>query len=106
MKLTNNIGCMSKKQIEDFASMVLRECGYSHTMEWTTGGNILIGEIVYIDERNIETYPYLAKYWILHEIAHIDTWPQDDRHGELFHTRLAELIEQFMGCKSRKAEVA
>ncbi len=94
--LTNNIGCMSKEQIEEFADMVLTECGYPHKMKWTTAGNILIGSIIYIDERNINQYPYLAKYWVLHEIAHIDTWPQDDRHGELFHGRLAELINRFM----------
>lgn len=107
MKLTNNIGCMSKDTIEAFATMVLGSCKYPHKMEWTTAGNILIGNTVYIDEGNINQYPYLAKYWVLHEIAHIDTWPQDDRHGEIFHTRLAELIEQFMGCKSmNKAMVA
>lgn len=105
MKLTNNIGCMSKPQIEDFASMVLRECGYPHQMKWTTAGDILIGEIVYIDERHINEYPYMAKERVLHEIAHIDTWSQDDRHGEIFHTRLAELIEQFMGRSSQQVMV-
>ncbi len=95
--LTNNIGCMSKEAIENFAAMVLKECAYPHRMKWTTAGNILIGEIIYIDESNIDQYPYLAKYWVLHEIAHIDTWPQDDRHGEIFHARLADLIKQFMG---------
>ncbi len=93
---------MSKVQIEDFAAMVLRECGYPHQMEWTTAGDIVIGEIIYIDERHINEYPYMAKERVLHEIAHIDTHPQDDRHGEIFHTRLAELIEQFMGLKSVK----
>ncbi len=100
MKLTNNIGCMSKSEIGNFADKVLRECRYDYTMKWTTSGNIVISPFIYIDERNIDQYPYLAKYWVLHEIAHIDTHPQDDRHGEIFHTRLAELIEQFMGCKS------
>ena len=95
-KLTNNIGCMSKGQIEAFADMVLRECGYPHRMEWTTAGDILIGEIIYIDERHINEYPYMAKERVLHEIAHIDTWPQDQTHGELFHRRLAELINRFM----------
>ena len=42
-ELTNNIGCMSKPQIEDFASMVLSKCGYPHQMKWTNAGNILIG---------------------------------------------------------------
>ncbi len=96
-ELTNNIGCMSKPQIEDFASMVLSKCGYPHQMKWTNAGNILIGNTVYIDERNINQYPYLVKYWVLHEIAHIDTHPQDDRHGEIFHTKLAELMNRFMG---------
>ncbi len=103
MELTNNIGCMSKLQIETFAAMVLKVCGYiQHQMKWTTAGNILIDKIVYMDESNIGTYPYLAKYWILHEIAHIDTHPQDYRHGEIFHARLAELIKQFMTTKVLK----
>ena len=92
---------MSKSAIEDFAAMVLRECSYHHQMKWTTAGDILIGKIIYIDESHIDDYPYMAKERVLHEIAHIDTHPQDDRHGEIFHTRLAELIEQFMGCSSQ-----
>ncbi len=104
MKLTNNIGCMSKSEIENFAAMVLRECCYDYTMKWTIAGDILIGEIIYIDERHINEYPYMAKERVLHEVAHIDTWPEDDRHGEIFHTRLAELIEQFMGCESLAIE--
>ena len=100
MKLTNNIGCMSKSEIEGFAAMVLRQCGCSYTMKWTTAGDIVIKPFIYIDERHINEYPYIVKERVLHEVAHIDTWPQDDRHGEIFHSRLAELIEQFMGCKS------
>ncbi len=98
---TNNIGCISKKQIEEFAGMVLRECGYDYTMKWTTAGDILIGNIIYIDKSHINEYPYMAKERVLHEVAHIDTWPQDDRHGELFHSRLAVLIEQFIGMTAR-----
>jgi len=94
--LTNNIGCMSKSQIEDFADMVLKECGYPYTMEWTTAGDILILPYIYIDEHHINEYPWVAKEVVLHEIAHIDTWPQDDRHGEIFFARYAELIIQFM----------
>ncbi len=97
MKLTNNIGCMSKAEIEKFAEMVLRECNYSHQMKWTTAGDILIGNIIYIDESHIDEYPYMAKERVLHETAHIDTHPQDDRHGELFHRRYAELVMQFLG---------
>jgi len=100
MKLTNNIGCMTKRQIEEFADMVLRECGYPFTMKWTTAGDIMIAPFIYIDERHINEYPYLVKERVLHEVAHIDTWPEDQTHGEIFHTRLAELIERFMGCGS------
>lgn len=95
--LTNNIGCMSKVEIEDFACKVLSECDYPHRIGWTTAGNILIGDVIYIDESLIDAYPYLAKYWVLHEVAHIDTHHQDDRHGEVFHSRLAELINRFIG---------
>ena len=99
MKLTSNIGCMSKSQIEDFAKKVLEGCDYPYTMKWTMAGDIMIEPYIYIDESHINEYPYMAKERVLHEIAHIDTWPEDDWHGEIFHTRLAELIEQFMGCK-------
>lgn len=95
-ELTNNIGCMSKESIEGFADRVLRECGYPFTMKWTTAGSIMIEPFIYIDERNIDQYPYLVKYWVLHEVAHIDTWPEDMVHGEIFHSRLAELIRQFL----------
>ncbi len=97
MKLTNNMGCIGKLEIEDFACMVLRECGYAYAMEWTTAGDIMTGTAVYIDETHIGEYPWMAKQVVLHEIAHIDTWPQDDRHGELFHRRYAELVMQFLG---------
>ncbi|KKK60662.1 hypothetical protein LCGC14_3022130, partial [marine sediment metagenome] len=95
-KLTNNIGCMGKTEIEDFATMVLRECGYSYTMKWTTAGDIVIKPFVYIDESHINEYPYIVKERVLHEVAHIDTWPQDDRHGELFHRKYAELVNRFL----------
>ncbi len=99
---SNNNGCMSKDEVESFATIVLKESGHPFTMKWTTAGSIMIEPFIYIDENNIDQYPYLAKYWVLHEIAHIDTWPQDMTHGELFHSRLAELIEQFMGRTSRE----
>lgn len=95
-KLANNIGCMSKSEIEDFATMVLEECGYPYTMKWTTAGDIVIEPFIYIDERHIDEYPYMVKERVLHEVAHIDTHPQDDRHGELFHRRYAELVNRFL----------
>ena len=94
--LTNNIGCMSREAIEIFTDKVLKECNYPYTMKWTTAGNIMIEPFIYIDERNIDQYPYITKYWVLHEIAHIDTHPQDDRHGEIFHSKLAELMNRFL----------
>lgn len=97
MKLTNNIGCMTKSEIEDFAKKVLEECNYPYTMKWTTAGDIMIKPFIYMDESHINEYPYIAKGWVLHEIAHIDTHPQDDRHGELFHKRYAELVLHFLG---------
>ncbi len=97
-ELTNNMGCMSKLEIEDFARIVLQECGYACTMKWTTAGDILIGDTIFIDESHIDEYPWQAKQVVLHEIAHIDTWPQDDRHGELFHRRYAELVLRFLAC--------
>ena len=93
--MTNN-GSMSKSKIESYARRVLIECGYPHEMKWTTAGDILIGDTVYIDERHINGYPWESKEIVLHEVAHIDTWPEDDRHGELFYSRYVELLEKFM----------
>ncbi len=95
-ELTNNIGCMSKVQIENFAAMVLQQCGYLYTMKWTAAGDIMIEPFIYIDERHIDEYPYIVKERVLHEIAHIDTHPQDDRHGEIFHRKYAELVNRFL----------
>lgn len=95
-RLTNNIGCMSRLEIETFARMVLAECNYPQRMEWSTAGSLCTDDVIYIDEDFIDKYPYEAKLIVLHEVAHIDTWPQDDRHGELFHARLAQLMIQFM----------
>lgn len=97
MELTNNMGCMSREQQEAFAAHVLRELGlHSYKMEWTTAGDILIGTTIYIDERHIDEYPWVAKENILHEIAHIATWPEDDRHGELFFKEYVRLLNKFM----------
>lgn len=96
-KLTNNNGCMSKAKIEQFAKTALRQLHYpAYEMKWTTAGDILIGNVIYIDERHIDGYPWESKEIVLHEIAHIDTWPEDNRHGELFYRRYIELLAEYM----------
>lgn len=95
--LTNNMGSMNKQQIEEFASYVLSELKLSdYKMEWTTAGDILIGRTIYIDERHIDAYPWEAKQIVLHEIAHIHTWPEDMKHGELFFGEYIRLLNRFI----------
>jgi len=98
---TNNMGCMCKKSIEEFARMVLEtlsldEKGYQ--MKWTTASpSILIEKTIFICEKLIDKYPWEAKQEVLHEVAHIYTHPTDNTHGELFHEVYADLIKRFLG---------
>ena len=95
--LTNNMGCITQEQCEAFAHKVLDAEFPTNVFAWTDAGSILIGQTVYLDRRWIGKYPWEAKERILHEIAHIRTWPEDDTHGELFHREYARLVLCYLG---------
>lgn len=95
-RLTSNMGVMTRKDFESFSSKVLHDLKLDSQMRWTTAGDIMIPPHIYIDERHRGQYPWRAKEIILHEVAHIDTWPKDDGHGEIFYARYVELLMKFM----------
>lgn len=97
-----------KEYLEKFAKHVLTEEGFcDHKMEWTTGGDILIGKKILIDESAQTDYDWLAKERVLHEIAHIRTLqPKGSQHTEVFFDEYAMLVGKYMGTsrKTRKED--
>lgn len=95
-QLTNNMGIMTREEFKLFSTKVFYSLHLASQMRWTNAGDIMILPDIYIDERHIGQYPWRAKEIILHEIAHIDTWPEDSGHGEVFYTKYVELLTKFM----------
>ncbi len=96
---TNNMGAITKEEIEEFAKRVLGLYGLKDwKMEWTTASPSICmkdRKIIFIEERYIGKYPWDAKENILHEIAHIFT--DDMVHGMRFYIYYIRLLNIFMG---------
>lgn len=93
----NNMGCITKEDMEAFAARVLNELAPDWLMKWTdcSGGICLKNSReIFIPERMIGEYPWMAKEYILHEAAHIFT--DDDQHGGAFYKVYIGLLWQFM----------
>ena len=91
----NNMGAVTKKEVERFGQKVIRDFpGWN--MQWTTAGSICIRErkIIFIDRRFIGKYPWEAKEMVLHECSHINT--KDKLHGEEFYKEYIRLLRKFM----------
>lgn len=93
----DNMGAVTKEEMEKFAGSVLGDFP-KWSVKWTTAGGICMFKtrIVYIDERYIGKYPWDAKEHILHEFAHINTWPKDQGHGRYFYNEYVRLLKKFM----------
>ena len=93
-----NMGAITKEQIENFSEDVLRTLRQEQWhMEWTacSGGLCLKkSKEILIPERMIGEYPWGAKEYVLHEIAHIFT--EDNFHGSDFYAGYVRLLSQFM----------
>ena len=99
MTLTNNMGSMSADEIQAFYASVMEELGHGFSMEFGCAPSICITKAkkIIFREALIDQYPWAAKQEVLHEIAHITTWPEDRRHGEIFHRQFAVLVTRFLG---------
>lgn len=103
--MPENMGPASREEIEAYAAYVLEALGLEGLdMRWTTGGSVWIRPHVYIDESYIGRVRWIVKEMVLHEIAHIGTWPADDRHGRVFYNRYGALLTRFM-CQERARSI-
>ena len=105
-----NNGAITKEEIEEFAKYVLGHLIYialglrkdmvftyleNWKMKWTTASPSICmkdRKIIFIEERYIGKYPWVAKENILHEIAHVFT----DGHGTEFYRVYIKLLSDFM----------
>ena len=91
------MGAITREEAETFAAHVLEELCLVWKMKWTkcSGGICLkkSGEIL-IPERMIGQCPWVAKEYVLHEVAHIFT--DDNAHGEEFYKSYIALLRRFM----------
>lgn len=99
------MGCFSKRQIENFARKVFKSPEFINwQMEWTedsVGMCARGSKIIYIPKRMIGQYPWVAKEYVLHEVAHIYT-EEDSSHGENFYKEYIRLLNQFMSEGKKK----
>jgi len=98
----DNMGAITRKEMEDFAKLVLKDfLGWK--MKWSTCGGICIHKTktIHIDERYIGVVVWEAKEHILHESAHIKTYPKD-LHGRYFYKEYVRLLKKFMVDEPKK----
>lgn len=65
---------------------------------------VVKSKTIYLHKKHFPNYPYLIKYWIVHEIAHIYSWPQDQKHGPLYHKWLG-IIMLLLMTKARRKDI-
>ena len=96
--LVHNMGAITKKEIQDFAKLVLEDFpGWQ--MKWSDASpSICIkdSKTIWIEKRYILKYPWEAKENVLHEAAHINTWPLDCVHGKVFYREYIRLLQIHM----------
>jgi len=93
----NNMGAITREEVEAFADYVLKELCPDWKMEWTKcDGGICLKKYkeILIPERMIGQYPWVAKEYVLHETTHIFT--NDNQHGEEFYKVYVLLLRRFM----------
>jgi hypothetical protein len=94
--MTDNMGSMSKEQIEAFFDYIMEERGYGYTLQWTDDVSICMrsAKKILLNTRFIGQYPWLVKEAVLHEIAHINN--EDRFHSERFYGSYIVLLKQFV----------
>ena len=88
------MGNITREEVEKFWLQVANNVPFLANFQWGTGWCNRETRTCFIHEDVIGGYPYEAKQYVLHEVAHLDN--EDDVHGEIFHKRFAELIIQFL----------
>ena len=96
-EILGNMGAITKKEVEAFATYVLGELYLDWKMKWTIaqpGICLKKSQQILIPKNIIGQYPWDAKEYILHETAHIFT--DDNQHGEEFYKSYIALLRRFM----------
>jgi len=102
-RVANNIGNITRREIEAFALNVFKALGLEDwQVEWTTVAPsicIRARKLIFIcvhtaKFRIYPGYPWQAKEAILHEVAHIFT--PDRFHSEDFYREYVKLLMKFM----------
>lgn len=102
----SNMGNITRKQLEAFASYVLQRLDLQGwRMEWTSENpsfcvretKVILIAVANTGFRIYKGYPWQAKEAILHEIAHILTL--DMVHGEDFYRGYTRLLRDFVCCE-------
>ncbi len=91
------MGAITKEEVEAFGTHVLESLCPHWVVKWTKcDGGICLKKSreILIPERMIGQYPWVAKEYALHEIAHIFT--NDNGHGEEFYKSYIALLRRFM----------
>jgi len=97
-RMSHNMGAITRKEIEEFAELVLEDF-LGWRFSWSAASPSICDkeqEIIWIAKRYIGRYPWEAKENVLHETAHINTWPSDSFHGEEFYREYIRLLQIHM----------
>lgn len=82
-----------------FAYYVLQSEGLvDWEVKFSTGGSICMNKSkeIILDESHRNVFDWRARQVVIHEIAHIRTWPQDTKHSSLFFGEYANLILKYL----------
>ena len=92
--MTENMGAVTKAEVEDFAHHALAVAAPTAVMEWTPASpSICLGNKILIREDLVGQYPWQAKEEVLHEMAHLNGL---SGHGMAFYEVYIALLKQFM----------
>ncbi|MBA7677813.1 hypothetical protein ES703_86077 [subsurface metagenome] len=93
----NNMGAITREEVEAFAARVLKKLRLDWKMKWTTaqpGICLKKSQEILIPKSMIGQYTWMAREYVLHETAHIFT--DDKQHGEEFYKSYVVLLRRFM----------
>ena len=98
-----------------FAYYVLQSEGLvDWEVKFSAGGSICLlkSKEIILDVHHQHVFDWRARQAVIHEIAHIRTWPQDMKHSSLFFREFANLILKYLvedenekGLEARAPEV-
>jgi predicted metal-dependent hydrolase len=95
------MGAATEEEVEEFAQAVFNaeELFNEWRFRWTSakpGVCVLKTKTIFIPQTIIGDYPWQAKEYVLHEMAHIRTLDKERGHGPVFYQEYARLVLRHM----------